>query len=129
MPLTVNVKSEPPASAEEGLRLVRVGTGLTMENTSPFDVPPPGLGLETVILTGPPDTKLVPFTVSVNADPPTNAEDGSRLLSLGMGLLAVNGWGFDNPPPGAALKTVTLTVPAKATSAAEMEAVNWVVET
>jgi hypothetical protein len=53
VPLTVNVKADPPAVAEEGLRLVVVGTGLLIVKVWGLDVPPPGVGLKTVTLAVP----------------------------------------------------------------------------
>ena len=51
-PLTVSVKAALPAAAELGARLVATGTGLlvaeVMEKVSAPDVPPPGVGLNTV---------------------------------------------------------------------------------
>ena len=86
-----------------------------------MEVPPPGVGLNTVTLAVPatamsearieavswveetyvvvrsapfqrttePETKFVPFTVRVNADPPAIAEEGLRLVVVGTGLLIV----------------------------------------
>ena len=51
VPLTVSVKADPPAVAEEGLMLVVVGTGLSgtlIVKVWAFEVPPPGVGLKTV---------------------------------------------------------------------------------
>ncbi len=48
LPLTVSVKAGPPAVAEEGLRLVVVGTGLLIVKVRAPEVPPPGVGLNTV---------------------------------------------------------------------------------
>jgi hypothetical protein len=51
VPLTVRVKAEPPAVAEEGLRLVVVGTGLLgllIVKVWALEVPPPGEGVNTV---------------------------------------------------------------------------------
>ena len=57
VPVTVSVKSAPPARAEDGLRLATVGTGLgaglTIEKGSEFESPPPGGGFNTAILTVP----------------------------------------------------------------------------
>jgi hypothetical protein len=57
VPVTVSVKPAPPASAEDGLRLVTLGTGLgaglTIENGSEFESPPPGGGLDTATLAVP----------------------------------------------------------------------------
>ena len=74
-------------------------------------------------MTTAPETKLLPFTVSVNAEPPTVAELGERVLIAGTGLLIVKVWALEVPPPGEGLNTVTLAVPAVAMSAARIEAV------
>jgi len=71
-----------------------------------------------------PSTKSVPFTVRVKAGPPTVADAGLKLVMVGRGLLIVNVSGFEMPPPGALLSTVTPAVPAVAMSAALMLAVN-----
>ena len=50
------MKTEPPAVAEEGLRLVVVGTGLSgtlIVKVCALEVPPPGVGLKTVTLAVP----------------------------------------------------------------------------
>jgi hypothetical protein len=49
------------------------------------------------------------------------------LLVVGTGFaLTVKVWPFDVPPPGAELNTVTVCVPAAATSVAGIAAVSWV---
>jgi hypothetical protein len=50
VPFTVSVNAAPPATAEEGVRLVIDGTGLpaTIVKIMALDVPPPGVGLKTV---------------------------------------------------------------------------------
>ena len=55
VPLTVRLNPEPPAVAEEGLRLVVVGTGLgaMIVKLWALEVPPPGVGLKTVTLAVP----------------------------------------------------------------------------
>ena len=78
-------------------------------------------------LTTEPETKLVPFTVRVKALPPAVAEEGLMLVVVGTGLfgtLIVKVWALEAPPPGAGLKTVTLTEPAEAMSVARIEAVS-----
>src|SRR5689334_17169731 len=70
--------------------------------------------------------KFVPVTVSVNAGLPAATVLGEMELSVGAGLLMVNVWATEVPPPGAGLKTVTCAVPAVATSAAVTCAVNCV---
>jgi hypothetical protein len=62
-------------------------------------------------------TKLVPFTVRVNAIPPARALDGFNPFNVGTGLLTVNVEPFDVPPPGAGLNTVTVALPPVAISA------------
>jgi hypothetical protein len=155
VPFAVSVKAVPPAIAPAGLKLVRVGAGLLTAKLSAAEVPPPGVGVNTVIGTLPavamsaaviaavscvaltnvvaralpfqrtlaPLTKLVPFTVSVNAGPPALALAGDRLEIAGAGLLVVNVIAADVP-----LDPVTLTcaVPAVAISAAVIAAVNCV---
>ena len=80
-------------------------------------------------LTVEPDTKLVPFTVSVNCPPPAVAHVGLIELVVGPGLLIVNVCEFEVPPPGAGVTTVTDAVPEFATRAAVTVAVSWVEET
>ena len=70
-----------------------------------------------------PFTKLDPFTVRSKAGPPAEAEDGLRLVIVGMGLLIVKGETPERPPPGEGLNTATLAVPAAAMSAASIVAV------
>ncbi len=75
--------------------------------------------------------KLLPFTVSVKADPPAVADEGARLLTPGTGLGAIIAklWALEVPPPGAGLYTVTVAVPAVTMSEAGIAAVSWVEET
>ena len=75
------------------------------------------------------EMKFVPVTVSVNAAPPAKAALGLRDAELGIGLLIVNKVEPEVPPPGAALTTVTVAVPAVAMSAAVMAACKLVFET
>ena len=73
--------------------------------------------------------KFVPTTLRVNPGPPTAADTGLMLESVGTGLITafvVNVSALEVPPPGAGVFTVTLAVPALATSEARMEAVNCV---
>jgi hypothetical protein len=76
-----------------------------------------------------PLTKLLPLTVSVNADPPAVAEAGLRDVVVGTGLLIVKGCELEAPPPGAGVNTVTVAVPAVDMSVARIAAVNWVADT
>src|SRR5437660_3803009 len=71
-----------------------------------------------------PETKFVPFAVSVNSAPPATSLAGASALSVGEGLLTEKLCSPELPPPGAGLKTVTVTVPPVAMSLAGMEAVS-----
>ena len=73
-----------------------------------------------------PATKLVPSTVRVNPASPAVLLVGSIPVVVGRGLLTVNVWTSEVPPPGAGLNTVTSKVPAVAMSAAVMVAVSCV---
>jgi hypothetical protein len=70
-------------------------------------------------------TKPAPLSVSINAAEPATAVEGDNELTVGAGLLIVNDAALD-VPPGDGLVTVTLAVPAVATSAAVIAAVNCV---
>ena len=50
LPLTVRTNAEPPATADVGLMLLRVGAGFAamMLKLAALEVPPPGEGLKTV---------------------------------------------------------------------------------
>ena len=72
-----------------------------------------------------PETKFEPFTVSVKPGPPAVALLGEIELIAGTGLLTVNVFAADVPPPGPGFVTVTWIVPAAAMSAAEIAAVSW----
>jgi hypothetical protein len=52
-PVTVNVKPAPPATAELGFTDATVGEGLPTVKVSPLEVPPPGVGVETVTVAVP----------------------------------------------------------------------------
>ena len=71
------------------------------------------------------ETKCDPVTVRVKAGPSAVALLGEIELIAGTGLLTVNVFAFDVPPPGPGFVTVTLIVPAVAMSAAEIAAVSW----
>ena len=78
------------------------------------------------------ETKPVPVTVRVKADPPAVAELGEMEVRVGAGLFGavmVNVFAKEVPPPGVGLKTVTLAEPAVAMSVAGIAAVSWVAET
>ena len=53
VPVTVNVKPAPPATAELGFKDATVGVGLPIVKVSPLEVPPPGVGVKTVTVTLP----------------------------------------------------------------------------
>jgi hypothetical protein len=77
-----------------------------------------------------PATKLWPVTVSVNEDPPLNAEVGEMPLRTGRGfgeMLKVPP--AEMPPPGAGLETVTVAEPTPAMSVVGIAACKWVAET
>jgi len=71
-------------------------------------------------------TNPAPFTVKVNAPDPAVAVAGKIPDTLGAGLFTVNVAAVDVPPPGVGLNAVTAAVPAVATSAARIAAVNCV---
>src|SRR6266850_76380 len=70
------------------------------------------------------ETKLVPIRFKVKPEPPAKAEFGFNEARVGVGLSVVNTTALEMPPPGAGFETVTLAVPATATSAAVMAACN-----
>lgn len=85
------------------------------------------VGLATPFqLTVLPLTKLVPFTVRLNAEPLTRPEVGFREVMTGVGLLTVNDAAEDVPPPGAEVKTVTEAVPPEVMSEAGIVALSVV---
>ena len=51
-------------------------------------------------------SKLLPFTVSVNAGPPAIAEFGASVVSVATGVETVKKRWLDVPPPGAGFTTV-----------------------
>lgn len=74
-------------------------------------------------------TKLLPFTVSVNAPEPALTEVGDNEVIAGTGLfvaVTLKFIEFDAPPPGLGLLTKTAGVLAVATSPARIVAVNCV---
>jgi hypothetical protein len=48
VPVTFNVKPAPPAPVELGFKDATVGEGLPTVKVSALEVPPPGVGVETV---------------------------------------------------------------------------------
>ena len=66
VPVNVSVKSAPPAIAEFGESKVNTGAGMVTVKTCDPDVPPPGVGLNTVT-EKPPENRRSPLgTVAVN---------------------------------------------------------------
>jgi hypothetical protein len=63
-------------------------------------------------------TKLLPFTVKVNAAAPAVALDGESDVMAGTGLFIAKVIAPDVPPPGVGLEIVTLAVPVLAISLA-----------
>ncbi len=152
VPLTVRVKSEPPAVAEAGLRLLIVGVGPVMGNVTAVDGVPPVftavmLAFPTVAIklagtvavnwaeltnvvespppfhcTVAPERKPDPLTVSVKPAPPAVAEVGLRLLIVGVGPLMGNATAVDGVPP--VFTAVMLALPALAIRLAGTTAVN-----
>jgi len=79
-----------------------------------------------------PPEKPVPETVRVNAGSPAAFELGLIPVRVGTGLeggLIVNVIPFEEPPPGAGLKTVTVAVPADTISLAGIAADRYVAAT
>ena len=66
VPLTVRVKAGPAAVLLVGLILVMVGDGLLTVNVRELEVPPPGVGLKTVMLKVPPTAISVDVICAVS---------------------------------------------------------------
>src|ERR1035437_2150627 len=67
-PVTAKVKEELPDATDEGLIDSATGRGLLLEvivKVSPEEVPPPGVGLNTVTVAVPPEAMLAAGTVAV----------------------------------------------------------------
>jgi len=149
VPFTVSVKADPPAVAEVGSIEVIVGGGALIVNGNPLVVALPEstvivalpallinvagtvavscVALTRFVVSGvafhrttAPVTKLVPFTVSVNAGPPAVAEIGAREVIVGGGLIV------NDDPLLVTLPETTVTVaePAVVTRVAGMAAVS-----
>jgi hypothetical protein len=94
-PRTLSENCAPPASAEFGLRLEITGSDVAdpMLNVNVFDVPPPGVGLKTVIV-APPWLAISPspiaalscvgeINVVVRVDPFHNTwDDGTKFVPV-----------------------------------------------
>ncbi len=154
VPLTVSVNAAPPARAEVGLRPVMVGVGTLIVNVAAAEGLPPvltavmlALPALTIRLAGTaavscvelknvvvsavpfqrtlaPERKLVPFTVSVNAGPPTTADVGLRLVIAGIGPLIGSAAAVEALPP--VLSAVMLALPGLAIRLAGTAAVSCV---
>lgn len=138
VPVTVIVSARPPAVTVEGEMLVIVGTGGATGNGNGLDITPPGFvtvtgkvtacctrfagttAVNCVLLTNvvtselvpsetvDPGTKLLPFTVNVNAGPPVGTVDGEILVIIGPATM-VSVTAFDTEPP--VLAAVICAVP------------------
>jgi hypothetical protein len=142
VPFTVSVNAGPPAGVEAGLRPEIVGVGMVMEKLVAVDVLPPEFATVTLAVpplaisaavtvavscvlltnavvspvpfhcTAAPERNPVPFTVSVNWDPPAFTEGGLRLLIVGVGILMGSVVTVDALPP--LFVAVILALPALA---------------
>src|SRR5258706_166250 len=69
-PVSVSVKAAEPLGREAGFKLARDGTGFKITgvivNILTLEVPPPGVGLNTVRLTPPTEAISAPGIVAVN---------------------------------------------------------------
>src|SRR5580698_8836914 len=72
------------------------------------------------------ESKPLPLTVSVKADPPTIADVGEIDVTAGTGLLTERSTAAEVPPPGLGFTAVTGTIALAAMSAAVIAAVSWV---
>jgi len=152
VPLTVRVNAAPPAVMDVGDRLVIVGTPELVVKVTAGEVPPESftvtltepavairlagtaavncVALTYVVVravlphcTVAPETKFVPLTVRVKADPPAVVEVGDRLVIVGATAVMVNVAPADVPPE---LVTVTVAEPGAAIRLAGTTAVNCV---
>ena len=71
VPVTVNVNPALPATAELGLREETEGTGLLIANVSAPEMPPPGVGVETVTVTMPSVVMSAPVIAACKPVPET----------------------------------------------------------
>lgn len=113
VPFIVSTNATPPAPADEGERAVIVGAGIGLTVKAIPDDMPAGVATLTLAVpalvmrlagttavscvaltkvvvsavlfqfTAAPETKFVPFTVSVNAAPPAVAEEGESAVMVG----------------------------------------------
>jgi len=141
VPLTFNRKAEPPTVADAGSRVEIVGTPACWMVMLPAELVPAlvatvmlAVPVEAMRLAGTAavscveltlvvaraelfqfttalESKLAPFTVSVNAEPPTVTEDGLMVVMLGAGSWIVKVLTALVP---AFVVTVMLEVPAEA---------------
>ena len=66
VPVAVNVNPAVPVVLEVGLIVLKVGTGLLTDKGRDVDVPPPGVGLNTVIGKLPPAATSAAVIWAVN---------------------------------------------------------------
>ena len=142
MPLTVNVNCISPAEAQVGLSELMAGTAAIVNVTVPEVAPHPPTVIEAVpgvamrsavtmavsfvaetnvVASGLPfqftvvlETKLLPFTVSVNCGPPAAVQVGLSELMVGTALIVITSVALavlQGPAPLLAV-IVTLVVPA-----------------
>jgi hypothetical protein len=69
VPFTVSVTAPLPAVTEMGLMLSSVGVGFTTPKSEEFEVPPPGVGLTTVIANVPPVVRKLESTTAASSCP------------------------------------------------------------
>jgi hypothetical protein len=82
VPVTVSVKLFPPAVVDVGETELVVGTGLFIVSVCAFDVPPPGVGLTTVIDAVPPTAMSAAGTVAVSCVDEANVVAKATPLKL-----------------------------------------------
>jgi hypothetical protein len=128
-PVAVSVKATPPAATLVGLMLVSVGTpgGVVTVSVAPLDVPPPGAGLNTVMVGVPvlatsvagiaAVTWVADPNVVVRARPLTWTTDAATkpvpvTVSVNAGLPAARLAGFSVAIVGTGLATVTIALVA-----------------
>ncbi len=66
LPFTARLKPAEPALIDAGTRLVMMGAGFTTVTVCEFDVPPPGVGFNTVTKAVPPDAMSLSLTIAVS---------------------------------------------------------------
>ncbi|HKD61090.1 MAG TPA: hypothetical protein VKB47_11570 [Terracidiphilus sp.] len=71
MPFTVKVNPAAPAIADDGESQLTVGSGLLVLKVAAEEVPPPGVGLDTVTLMLPAEAMSAEVTEAVSCVPLT----------------------------------------------------------